>query len=396
MRSKVTVISFILLLFIFFSLIVFLPKDEKASVLENRALREMPTLSRENIFSGIFSSEFEDYLSDNVAFRSIFTDLSSKYDTFKGIERYGKIVQTSGDLGVGETTKGQLLVIDSSVMEIYNKDEKARENYISMLDFYAKNLPENTNLYSMLIPTRIAFNKYNVGDDEIESINYIYKNSDKRIKNINLVDTLNKHYKNNEYIFFNTDHHWTALGAFYAYNKIADDISLPELNIEDFWVGKQSNFLGHLYAQAKTPSLKNASDNIFYYINDINNIEMKPVTYSYKGKMGERFEYDGKIFCPEKGPSYELFLAGDHPFIEINSACENKRTLLLIKDSYSNALIPWLVCGYNQVLVVDARTFDRKIEDILKEYKVDDIIIENYIMATNFNDFTNLLKEIYK
>lgn len=68
----------------------------------------------------------------------------------------------------------------------------------------------------------------------------------------------------------------------------------------------------------------------------------------------------------------------------------------MIKDSYSNALIPWLACGYSKILVIDARTFDQKITDILAQYPVDDFLITNYIIGTNFTDYIELCHEIYE
>ena len=91
-----------------------------------------------------------------------------------------------------------------------------------------------------------------------------------------------------------------------------------------------------------------------------------------------------------------MFLAGDHPFIEINTHCKNNRTLLLLKDSYSNAMIPWLACGFQQILVIDPRTFDQKVVDILAQYPVTDMLITNYIMGTNFIDYIELCKNIFE
>ena len=246
----------------------------------------------------------------------------------------------------------------------------------------------------MLIPTQIDFIPHlkGLGDSERESIEYFYDFMDIRYQPIDIYDTLKAHQ--DEYIYFRTDHHWTTLGAYYAYNKLAEVMEVPQADINNFQEGKQENFLGHLYAQAKTPSLKQYADTIYYYKNEQNDLPMTPVTYSYH--PGERLEYDGKIFCPEEGPKYELFLAGDHPFIEINTHCKNNRTLLLLKDSYSNAMIPWLACGFQQILVIDPRTFDQKVVDILAQYPVTDMLITNYIMGTNFIDYIELCKNIFE
>ncbi|MEG2381392.1 MAG: DHHW family protein [Oscillospiraceae bacterium] len=394
MRHKFTIAVFISLLIVFFTLVVIFPKDENSSKNENRKLADFPDFNTSSLVSGKFMKEFETYLSDNVGFRSVFTKVSANYESLKGFNSFGKLVNTTGDLGTGNTTSNQLLVLDDKVMEVYRADKKVRENYISMINDYANFLPDNINFYNILFPTQIDFlDFYNtIGDSEKESIDYFYNSYSERVKNINVYDTLKDNYDKGEYVYFRTDHHWTTLGAYYTYEEMAKHLDMPRLNIDDFIEDKQNNFLGHLYTQAKNPSLAKNPDTIFYYKNFTNDIPIHPISYTYK--PGERIEYNGKMFCPELGADYKLFLAGDHPFIEINSDSPNDRTLLIIKDSYSNALIPWLTCGYNQVLVIDARTFDRKISDILTEYEVDDFIIANYIFGTNFQDYVDLCNNI--
>ena len=96
-----------------------------------------------------------------------------------------------------------------------------------------------------------------------------------------------------------------------------------------------------------------------------------------------------------RGASYNMFLGGDQPYIEIDSNSPNKKTLVMLKDSYSNALIPWLTCAYSKIIVVDARTFDQSITKILNTTPVDDFLITNYILGTNFRDYIKLCHDIY-
>ena len=117
------------------------------------------------------------------------------------------------------------------------------------------------------------------------------------------------------------------------------------------------------------------------------------MTYSYI--PGEEFLYHGKMFDPGQGTSYTMFLGGDQPYIEIDSQSPNDRTLLMIKDSYSNALLPWLTCAYNKIIVIDARTFDQSITKVLNTTPIDDFLITNYIMGTNFRDYIKMCMDIY-
>lgn len=394
-RRIITVVLFIAFLVAGFVTVVILPKDEAAAKQENRNLAQMPSVSFERIKSGEFASEFETYLSDNVGYRSVFTNISSAYKNSKGVNKYGKVVETKGDLGTGSTTKSRLLVIDDRVMEVYSADKEAQQEYIDMVDFYAQKLPASINMYSMIIPTQIDFMPFynTVGDSEKEAIDYFYSNFNPRVKNINVYDTLKERFDNNEYVYFRTDHHWTALGAYYAYRKMGEDMGFTPMELSEFQKGEVPDFLGYLYSQAEATGLSQHKDTIEYYKNAVNDIEFKCVTYSYI--PGEEFLYHGKMFDPGQGTSYTMFLGGDQPYIEIDSQSPNDRTLLMIKDSYSNALLPWLTCAYNKIIVIDARTFDQSITKVLNTTPIDDFLITNYIMGTNFRDYIKMCMDIY-
>ena len=394
-RRIITVVLFIAFLVAGFVTVVILPKDEAAAKQENRNLAQMPSVSFERIKSGEFASEFETYLSDNVGYRSVFTNISSTYKNSKGVNKYGKVVETKGDLGTGSTTKSRLLVIDDRVMEVYSADKEAQQEYIDMVDFYAQKLPASINMYSMIIPTQIDFMPFynTVGDSEKEAIDYFYSNFNPRVKNINVYDTLKEKFDNNEYVYFRTDHHWKALGAYYAYRKMGEDMGFTPMELSEFQKGEVPDFLGYLYSQAEATGLSQHKDTIEYYKNAVNDIEFKCVTYSYI--PGEEFLYHGKMFDPGQGTSYTMFLGGDQPYIEIDSQSPNDRTLLMIKDSYSNALLPWLTCAYNKIIVIDARTFDQSITKVLNTTPIDDFLITNYIMGTNFRDYIKMCMDIY-
>ncbi len=394
-RRIITVIFFFVFLIAGFIVVVILPKDDASAQKENRNLASMPQISIESIRTGEFASDFETYLSDNVGYRSVFTGISSEYKNKKGINSFGKIVESNGDLGTGTTTTSRLLVIDDRVMEIYDADEAAQQDYIDMVDFYAQKLPENIKLYAMIMPTQIDFLPFynTVGDSEEEAINYFYNSFDERVINIDVYDTLKEHFNNNEYVYFRTDHHWTQLGAYYAYCKMGEYMGFEPMALDKFEKCEIPDFTGYLYSQAESSNLDSHKDAIDYYKNEINDIDFECVTYSYI--PGEEFRYRELMFDLSKGTTYTMFLGGDQPYIEINTQSSNQRTLLMLKDSYSNALIPWLACSYSKIIVIDARTFDRTITDVLNTIPVDDFLITNYILGTNFADYIELCRDIY-
>ena len=140
MRQKITVFVFLSAIFAFFLLVCVLPKDEKASVMENRPLAQMPEVSAKNIFSGDFTLEFEDYLTDNVAFRSSFVKFGTLIEENRGIHL------KSGGRTVDLPDGTKLVLNDGKIMEVYTKNPDSEAMYIDTLNSYSQKFSDKINL----------------------------------------------------------------------------------------------------------------------------------------------------------------------------------------------------------------------------------------------------------
>ena len=395
MRTKITIAVFLIMLAAF-AVVIALPTDTQSVLSENREPAKMPESSLSNIIFGDFCVDFETYLSDNVGLRGMLIDISDSISSLKGIKSYGSITDANADLGTGDadSSKG-LLTTDDTIMEIFKAKPEARENYISMINHYADRLPENVRLYSMVIPTQIEFTgkKYEgLADSQLETINHIYAGADERVTTVNAYSMLEAH--TDEYIYFRTDHHWTTLGAYYAYKQFGAVADVVVADINDFEEKKAEGFLGYLYNQAKATQLKNKPDTIYYYTKG-ENLPFKAKAWEDGGIV----EYSGKLFKePGLGQEtkYSIFLGGDHPLLEMSTEVNNGRTILVVKDSYANAFIPWLAHSFEKVVAVDPRSFKGDISDVISEYNVTDVLLMNYSFTTTFDDIIQAEKGIYK
>lgn len=395
MRTKITVSVFLIMLMLFAAFIV-LPADTESVLKENREIATMPETSLNNIIFGSFCTDFETYLSDNVGFRGKLIDVSNEISNLKGIKSYGSISNANADLGTGDTAESKgLLTTDDAIMEIFKEKPESRQNYISMINHYAQKLPENVNLYSMVIPTRIEFTgrKYaGLSDSQKDTIDAIYKGTDKRVATVDVYSALEKH--KDEYIYFRTDHHWTTLGAYYAYRQFAETADVKAVNISDFKENKATGFLGYLYNQAQATNVKDKPDTIYYYT--------KGENLSFKAKAwedGKIVEYSGKLFVkpmPGQETKYSIFLGSDHPLLDMPALGNNGRTILVVKDSYANAFIPWLTHSFERVVAVDPRSFGGDISEVIEEYGVTDVLLMNYTFTTTFDDIIAAEMRIYK
>lgn len=394
MKNKLIIGGFLLMLAAFVAVFA-LPADEKSIESENRTMTELPTLSRSNIFSGKFASQFEEFTGDNIAFRSYLTTASKQLDGIKGITPHaGAVISTNKDIGTGSTIKMTLLFTEDAVMEMYRKNSATEKMYTDAVNLYAKKLPENIELYNMLIPTQLEFQKpiyKNLQDSQSEAIEEMYGMLDERVKSVNVLDTMKEHM--DEYIYLRSDHHWTPLGAYYAYREFMLTEGSHSVKNTDYEKHEIKGFLGYLYDRVNTPGIAKQPDTIEWYdVDTESSIDVK----MHKIVGGKLTEYDGVMYDEEK-QNYSFFFGSDHPIVEMtNSKNAGGKTIVVIKDSYANAFAPWLITSYAKVVLVDPRIYKGGFDTILKKFEPDEVLIMNYIFTTSFPDYCDMLKNLYK
>lgn len=386
MYKKITVFAFALCLAAFFVLAFLMPTDENASVKENRPMAEMPALTLDNIFSGKFAADFETYLSDNVGFRSIFTDIGARIEKLRGFNAKAK--NQVLDLSNGS----RLAIVDGKILEVFRESPTARDMYISAVNGIGATLPEGASAYLLMVPTQIEFDTSEyaeLADSQKATIDTVY-GALNGVTGVNVYDLLAEH--TNEYIYFRTDHHWTQRGAHYGYTALMTAMGQEPVALSDMKWQSIEGFLGYLFAQANLPELEQYADNIEYF--------MPGENYDVKAKImesGEIVEYGAKIyFTPEVGGynNYGIFMGSDHPFSRVTTNAKNGKTALVIKDSYANALLPFLTSHYETIIVVDPRSYFGTLADIYAEYDVDDVIIINYAFSSTFTSFIEAMEKI--
>lgn len=385
MREKITSAIFIIILAAFFALVMIFPKDEQASVQENRPLAEMPAVSAESILSGNFGPAYENYLTDNVGFRSYFVNFGSFIENLRGIQpkNMGRIV---------EVGSGKLVLNDGKIMEVFSKNPEVREAYISVLNDYADKLGKKSDMYIMLVPTQIEFDESEyrtLSDSQKETIDYIYS-ALRGFKTVNVYDKLKAN--TDGYIYFRTDHHWTQRGAYFGYESLMEAAGQKAVPLDDMTNLKLSGFLGYLYNQANVPDYAKYADDIEYFESGEN--------YTVAAKAfenGELVEYSAMLYCPPtdgSAPKYSLFIGGDHAFAEIDTNNKNGKTALVIKDSYANAVLPLMTNNYEKIIVIDPRSYFADLTTLSEEYEIDDVFVINYVFTSTFSDYTDNLERI--
>ena len=183
-----------------------------------------------------------------------------------------------------------------------------------------------------------------------------------------------------EYLYFSTDHHWTGLGAYYAYTAFMEAAGLDYYDYDSYTKHTITGFLGTLYSG--TNMAKALEENPDYV--EWCEFPVANKTYQYnKGDLANYFA-SSVMHGYASGPySYGVFLGGDYPLTIIKTNVNNGRKLVIIKESYGNAPATFIAAGFEETYVVDERYYDGNIVDLVESRGITDVLIINNCAAAN-------------
>lgn len=340
---------FISLLTLTFSCLFFTMKKNDFSDLENRYLSQIPTFSFESLKDATYISSLESFTTDHFPFRGLFMNIKTNYEKL-----------------LGKTTLNNVIIGSNDYLFLeYNKPKNSEKIVNNLNDFY--NTLNYTNMTILLVPTSITINEdklpnFAIKNSQLEEINYYYQNI--KFNSVNVYDILKE--KNNEYdMFYHLDHHWTTYGAYYAYQEYIKSNNLNPIDITDFNIEKVSdNFEGTLYSKV----IDNYKKDSIYIFNTNNEYKVE-----YEDRVRNTL-YEMSYL--DKKDKYALFLDNNHSLITVtNKSLNNNKKILVIKDSYANALVPFLTNHYETTYVIDPRFYREEISKFVKENNILDILI---------------------
>ena len=392
MRKYLISILFIALIAISLGLLV-APADIASIREENRELKTMPEFTFSSVWSGEFSKNFEAFVDDNIAFRGKLMAVSDKIRSRVGYtpDNLGRIIVTTSDIGTGEANEGRLVLYNGYIMEMFAKNEAAQDKYAESLNAIREAIPDDIRMYSVLVPTALEFSApaySSAQDSQKEAIEYV----NSKFKGVFPVDVYSALLasKSNS-LYFKTDHHWTTDGAYVAYNKYMEMSGGPVAAQTDFTRKENGEFYGSLYLKAKSQLTEQEQDTIFYYdITEKNDISIRMRAEDNVTEYGV-----GAPMFNTDNNNYNLFFGGDNPLMEItNNSNPDGKTVVVIKDSYANAFIPWLVASSSRVIVIDPRSFGGSLTEEIERYQADEVLVLNYIFSATFGDYCDTIKNI--
>jgi|LGOV01.1.fsa_nt_gb hypothetical protein len=364
-----------LLSLLFIAVIVLLPlvslliPDTKFSPAENRILSAFPRFSFDSLIDGRYTKKVEKYVADQFINRNSWIHTKTNTDRLLG-RNY------SNGIFLG---KDHYLIKNFTPLpqETINHSTEAINN------FYDKH--PNLNHYFMLVPTAITIYSNRLPNhapvlNQTEFINQFNASLYDNIKILNPTSILNA--KKDDALYYKTDHHWTTHGAWLAFQDVSPIMDITPAPDSYSVYPVTQDFSGALvsksgYALADT-------DIIEIYIPK-NDDDYSVVTYQDKQEKSPSLYYSGNLTEKDK---YAVFLDGNHPLLTIENPVNNHRNLLIIKDSYANAFIPFLTPYFSEITVIDPRYYYDSIDQLINDSDITDILYL-YNANTFFKD-TNL------
>ncbi|MCF0107120.1 MAG: hypothetical protein HUJ53_10180 [Holdemanella sp.] len=394
--------GFMIIVFLIGLLFFFRPST---STVEKRELTKYPEFTMSSFLDGSYFSDVSLWYSDTFPLRDTFIRLNNNFKRLYGVET--KTMMVGGNVQADEIPtekseetekeKKEAVVPDSYMMEasvqnqimaglyiengaaygVYYFGQEAADIYIDALNNAAKELKGTTKVWSLLVPQNSSVlpeeTLKNIGgSDQGQAIAY-YFNSYEDVEPIPVYEDIREH--RDEYLYFRTDHHWTANGAYYAYQNFCKAKGFKAEKLEDFEPYVFDTFLGSYYAELQLAEMESNPDTVYAYIPNATN----EMIYEEDG-----IQYPYQIVADITGwninSGYLTFVAGDRQFAMMdNPKINDGSSVLVIKESYGNCFIPYLVDHYDKVYYMDFRYTPYNVIDFCKKNKVTDLIIENNI-----------------
>ncbi len=271
---------------------------------------------------------------------------------------------------------------NSQAYELFGSSEQKAQNYADTINGFADSL-KGITVYDMIIPNHTEMglpqrlkDSSAPSGSQAENIKSVYSKLSDKVTPVNAYNYIADH--NDEYIYFGSDHHWTGLGAYYAYAAFADTTKQPVLSLSDCTEQVIDGFTGTF-----TNTISGLETDSVHYWNFPYEVTMD-ITDSY----GTVNTYTSPYYEYAQGGTltYGVFIMGDNPLTVLKSSSENAtpgKKIAVIKESYGNAFVPYLTYNYEEVHVIDFRHNSNNLAAYCAENGIEEVLFLNGVMSAN-------------
>ncbi len=443
MKKNIIYICLVALFFGSFTIVFDTFARPKVSELEKRELASFPDFTWEKLTSGEFTKEVSSWFSDSEPYRDELMTFSMQIKDLIGFNPTDDNIKFhAGDTPLEPNTEeGDSVSVnpdmdnddesmddDDMVLEenakiahagiiiagdgentralmCYGGSPNGCTAYAEAANLYKKTFGSQVNVYCMVIPTAVEFycppKVQNRTKSQLATTQHVFECLDSTVKAVDIYPSLKKHRK--EPIYLRTDHHWAPLGAYYAAKKFAQVADVPFMELDHYKPDTVHRFVGSMYGYSKDIAVKNAPEDFIYYVPQ--DVEYSTTYTVYKidknyRVIGEQRPASGPFFYKFKdgnGGAYCTMMGSDTKLTQVRTSTKNGRRLIIIKDSFGNALPGFLFYSFEEVHVIDNRYFTKDIIAYVEEHSITDILFAHNIFSAYSNNtckhITNFLHQ---
>ena len=311
--------------------------DAETSDTENRSLQTLPQFSISSVTSGRFQEEFQDYISDQFPLRTLWADVQVATSSLAGGFESNDVYRCSGGRLMQKFTAPDLTSGEPNAADaVYNFALTYNWVYTRALI-----VPTAASVYSDTLPAGATM------DDEATYLANVQEWLFSQGVDVMDVSGVMQEHRDED-IYYRTDHHWTSYGAYLAFQAVAEHMNISSTTSYDE-VLLTKNFSGSL--KSKSGYFFTSDDELSAYVPESGTFNCIVTYVDEQRKTSTPFEPEAL----DGSDAYEVFFGGNYPLVRIESTTQNDRVLLLIKDSYANCFLPFLIDQYEKIVVVDPR-----------------------------------------
>ena len=327
------------------------------SPVEKRELQTRPEISITKVLDGRFQKKYESYLRDQFPGRDHWVSFQTDMELFMGKNEIHNVY-------IGK---------NHYLLEHYTKkefDPQQISKNLQALEKFVGKAKQNADVHVMMVPTkswvlREKLPAFAPHYKEQKFYDALQQKLEKEDVLISVEPVLDAHKE--EEIYYRTDHHWTTLGAWYAYEQytkaVGGDLQRAQGKKKFRCISK--DFYGTTYAKI---NYARQADKIEIY----EPADKLRVVYNM-GEKKTKTLYDFSFL--KTADQYSVFTGGTQAVLEITGGIKNGKTLLLIKDSFANSILPFLAEDYEKLVVVDLRQLNVSGDRLLEMFSPTDILI---------------------
>ncbi len=343
--------------------------DNEFSAQENRMLQQFPDFSVNEYMEGRLESKLEDYANDQFLMRNIFIRIKTAVDVSAGVIHTNGVWKSADGYLIQDATvpSEERIKKDAEALKAF----KSRHKKTKMFFLLA---PNAVSIYSDKLPLVADVEDQNIYMDEM-----FEATAAAGYHNIDVRDRFNE-VKDEVQLFYRTDHHWTSDGAYEAFKYACRPLGIKnpmkfELKpVSRRFIGTLASESGFVGGKADAIKLPVPEDSAKYKHSSIYYEDTKEKTTSYY-----------KLENLDIKDAYTVFGGSNHPVYTIKTPVKANRRLLIIKDSYANSMIPYLMQYYREIVVVDPRYYYDNVEELMAMENINEVMFL-YNANTYFGD----------